>query len=227
MPDAVWEDPERVEEFAAKPPDHRLRSLLDAEPQPHRLRVLDLGCAAGRNAVLLAERGCEVHALDGSRAMVERTRGRLAAILGREVAAARVRLGSMNDLGWAAVGSFDLVVALGIYHNAQSDGEWERALAETARVTRPGGRLLVSSFTPETDLTGEGHSPVAGSSHLRERPDGRRLYLVSPRDLDAALARHGFEPLEPTTLGETRLEHGRRVSANGLYRRGRRAPVQS
>ena len=36
--------------------------------------------------------------------------------------------------------SFDLVVALGIYHNARSAEEWQAALAETARVLKPGGR---------------------------------------------------------------------------------------
>ena len=41
--DAVWEDPERVEEFARKPPDHRLRTLIEAEAGPgNRIHVDDL-----------------------------------------------------------------------------------------------------------------------------------------------------------------------------------------
>lgn len=219
MSDPFWEDAARVEEFAARAPDKRLVSLLASEPELGQLRTLDLGCAGGRNAVLLAERGVPVVAVDASSAMAGRTRERLAAILGAEAAAAAVREGPMDRLDWAATASFDLVVALGIYHNAGSGEEWERALGETARVLRPGGRLLVSTFTPETDLTGEGHRPVPGIPNLYElQPTRRRLYLVDPAALDRELAAYGFEPLVPTTTGGTKLAVGRRVSADGLYR---------
>ena len=217
--DPFWEDPAKVEEFAARAPDHRLRALVGAEVDVRRLCVLDLGCAGGRNAVFLAERGADVVATDGSRAMVARTRERLAALLGAGEAARRVCLGPMESLPWAGDASFDLVVALGIYHNAGSAAEWHAALAETARVLKPGGRALVSVFTPETDLEGQGKTPVPGVPHLYERPDGRRLYLVDPASLDRDMASHGLDPLEPTTLAEGRVDIGRRVSANGLFRR--------
>ena len=217
--DTVWEDPERVEEFARKPPDHRLVALLEAEPQPAGLRALDLGCAGGRNAVLLADQGVDVVATDGSEAMVERTRDRLAALLGREEAERRVRRERMDTLPWASDGSFDLVVALGIYHNARHGGEWRAALDESARVLKAGGRLLVSVFTPDTDLDGRGKAPVPGEPHVYERPDGRRMYLVDVATLDRDMAARGMEPLEPSALAEGRVEVGRRVSVNALYRK--------
>jgi SAM-dependent methyltransferase len=216
--DTVWEDPERVEEFARKRPDHRLVALIEAEADPRRLRALDVGCAGGRNAVFLAERGVDVVATDGSAAMVERTRERLAAILGPEEAARRVIRSSMEVAPGIDDGSIDLVVALGIYHNARGAGEWQAALGETARVLRGGGRALVSVFTPQTDLDGRGHTPVPGVPHLYERPDGRRLYMVDLATLDRDMAAHGLDPLEPTTLAEGQVELGRRVSVNGLYR---------
>jgi SAM-dependent methyltransferase len=218
--DAVWEDPERVEEFARKPPDHRLVALIEAEPDPRRLRALDIGCAGGRNAVFLAENGVEVVATDGSAAMVARTRERLAPLLGAEVAASRVTQAFMDATPGAPDASFDLVVALGIYHNARSPEEWERALAETARVLKPGGRVLVSVFTPDTDLDGQGKTPVPGVPHLYARPEGRRMYMVDAETLDRDMAAHGLEPDEPTALAEGQVEVGRRVSVNGLYRRG-------
>jgi tRNA (uracil-5-)-methyltransferase TRM9 len=219
--DPAWEDPERVEEFAAKPPDHRLRALIERERDRGRLRALDLGCAGGRNAVFLVERGVDVTATDGSRAMVERTRERLGALLGAEEAARRVRRGPMDALPWVEDASFDLVVALGIYHNARSAEEWHRTLAETSRVLKPGGRALVSTFTPDTDLEGRGKSPVPDVAHLYERPDGRLLYLVDPETLDRDMARHGLEPVEPTVTAEGKVDVGRRVSVNGLYRKKR------
>jgi len=217
--DPAWEDPDRVEEFAAKPPDHRLRALVEEESEPARLRALDLGCAGGRNAVFLLEHGVDVVATDGSWAMVTRTRERLEPLVGKEEAGRRVRHGPMDALPWAEDASFDLVVALGIYHNARGAEEWHRALAETARVLKRGGRALVSTFTPDTDLEGQGKRPVPGVPHLYERPGGRVLYLVDPATLDRDMARYGLEPLAPTVTAEGRVDVGRRVSVNGLYRR--------
>jgi len=218
--DPAWEDPERVEEFAAKPPDHRLVALVEAEEEPGRLRALDLGCAGGRNAVFLVEHGVDLQATDGSRAMVERTRERLVPYVGVDEAVGRVHHGPMDSLPWATDASFDLVVALGIYHNARSGDEWHRTLAETARVLKEGGRALVSTFTPDTDLEGLGKTPVPGVPHLYERPEGRLLYLVDPETLDRDMARHGLRPLAPTVTAEGRVEVGRRVSVNGLYGKG-------
>jgi tRNA (uracil-5-)-methyltransferase TRM9 len=217
--DPVWEDPERVEQFARKPPDHRLQALIEAEPNPGRLRALDVGCAGGRNTVFLAEHGVDVRATDGSTAMVERTRERLAAIVGPEEAASRVARSPMEVAPGVDDASVDLVVALGIYHNARSAEEWHAALEETSRVLRPGGRALVSVFTPATDLDGQGQTPVPDVPHLYDRPGGKRMYMVDPATLDRDMAVHGLEPFEPTVLAEGKVDVGRRVSVNGLYQK--------
>ena len=76
--------------FAARPPDRRLLQLLKHYQQPQQTRVLDLGCAGGRNTIVLADQGFDVYALDTSCAMVEKTRERLAIVLGGEEARKRV-----------------------------------------------------------------------------------------------------------------------------------------
>jgi len=216
--EAFWEESEQVERFAARAPDLRLKALAESWNRPSEIRALDLGCAAGRNAVYLAALGCGVWAVDLSRAMVARTRARLAEILGAEEAERRVRVGPMDDLAWAPAGSFDLVVALGILHCAQTGAEWSRAVSEVARVLRPGAQLLVSAFTPETDLAGTGIRPAAGEAHVYEGfPGGRRSYLLDAGGLDAGLARHGFEAAAATETTRRSEGAGRRVSANGLY----------
>lgn len=218
--DSFWDSTENVERFAARQPDVRLAELLGENPDPSRTRALDLGCAGGRNAVLLAEKGIDVEALDASPAMVAKTRERLAAILGAEEAQKRVRVGRMDDLSTYADASFDLVVALGLYHCAQSRAEWERSLSETARVLKPGARLLVSVFTPETDLTGRGTRAVSGEPDVYEGFDsGGRHVLVDAAGLDRDMARFGLLPLEATRTARPKVETGRRVSANGLYRK--------
>lgn len=224
MSTPFWESPENVERFAAREPDVRLGELIPGYANPTGVRVLDLGCAAGRNTVLLAKRGFDVEAVDGSEAMVAKTRERLVPILGAAEARRRVRVGRMSDLSWAADGSFDLVVALGIYHCAESRSEWDRALAESVRILAPGGKLLVSVFTPETDLTGRGTHPVAGEPHVYEGFDtGGRHFLVNAEELDREMARYGLLAVEPTRTARPKVEVGRRVSANGLYAKSRSA----
>lgn len=212
-----WEDPEHVERFARREPDVRLVELLDRVADPGGTRVLDLGCAAGRNTALLAERGFDVQALDGSRAMISHTRRRVAAILGEEEAHRRVRRGRMDDLGAFADGAFDLVVALGIYHCAASGEEWALALDESARVLAPDGRLLVAVFTPETDLHGTGVRPVPGEPHVYSGFSSGRTYLIDAPTLDAEMAGRGLEPLVPSRTVRVELENGRRVVVNALY----------
>lgn len=211
-----WERAEVVERFASRPPDHRLAALVEEYADPASVRVLDLGCAGGRNTVLLAERGFQVWATDSSAAMVERTRDRVAAIPGRLEAADRVRRSRMDSLAFPD-DWFDLIVALGVYHNAATREEWERAVAESARVLKPGGRLLVNQFTPEVDLTGRGVTPVAGEPGVYEgMPDGRGV-LMDAGELDAAMARHGLRPEVPSGTVRVETEEGRRVSVNALY----------
>ena len=215
--DEFWEHPDRVARFAGRDPDHRLVELIGEYGDPGGTRVLDLGCAGGRNAVLLAERGFDVWALDAASAMVARTRERVARVLGRDEARRRVVEGRMDDLGRWADGAFDLVVALGILHSAESGAEWARAASEVARVLRPAGRLLFNQFTPEVDLTGEGVRPVPGEPDVYEGFPSGRVVLLDADELDRRWATHGLVPAVPSQTVRVELEEGRRVSVNALY----------
>ncbi|MGD2216581.1 MAG: class I SAM-dependent methyltransferase [Gemmatimonadales bacterium] len=217
---SFWEDPDRVEEFADREPDRRLLELLDRFEEPGATRVLDLGCAGGRNTVVLAERGFDVQAIDSSSSMVRKTRERVATVLGAGEAERRVRVGRMEDLGEFASGSFHLVVALGVYHNAVSDEIWELALSETARVLIPDGLLLVANFTPGFEPHGEALRRVSGTRYGYEGFEAGPLYLLDADELDAEIARHGLAPVVHSETVETPTDSGRRVTVNALYRKG-------
>ncbi len=219
MSNPFWDQPETVEGFAQRAPDHRLTRLVETFATPAGVRVLDLGCAGGRNTAMLAEAGFDVWARDASGPMVERTRAAVRPLLGAEEAERRVRPGRMDDLSDFEDGAFDLVVALGLYQNAESLEEWDAALDETARVVAPGGRVLVAHFTPEVDLTGEGTRPVPGEPHVYEGLPGGRAVLVDADALDAAMARRSLRPEQPSETVRVETERGRRVTVNALYRK--------
>ena len=216
---AYWEQAENVERFASRPPDKRLEILLGEFSDPAGTRVVDLGCAGGRNTLLLAERGFDVYAIDSSTAMVEHTRQRLTPLFGADGAAGRVWRGRMDDLGAFGEKSVDVVVALGILQSAQTADEWERTLGEVARILKPAGRLLIANFAPGTELMGEPLQPVAGAPHIYEAGGALRFYLLEPAEIDADMERHGLRPIAPTMSVEAAGDSGRHVTVNALYER--------
>ncbi len=212
-----WEQSETVSSFANREADRRMLELIDRVRDPTTTTVLDLGCAGGRNTVVLAERGFDVQARDASRAMVAHTRDRVAALVGEAEAERRIRLGRMDDLGEFETRSFQLMLALGVYHCASSSEEWHRALSESARVLAESGHLLVSLFDPETDLHGTGIRRLPGEEHLYEGFSSGPCFLVDAPTLDDEMAKHGLTPAVPSTTVRVPLEKGRRVVVNALY----------
>jgi 2-polyprenyl-3-methyl-5-hydroxy-6-metoxy-1,4-benzoquinol methylase len=102
-------------------------------------KVLDVGCGAGLLAMDLAGRGCNVSAIDPSRAMIDFVQQQAKE---KDVSGAlSFELGDAHSLSFGSR-AFDLVIALGVVpflHTPQV------ALAEMARVVRPGGWVIVSS----------------------------------------------------------------------------------
>jgi SAM-dependent methyltransferase len=107
---------------------------------PKSGRILEIGCGAGFLTVELAKRGYIVNAVDVSEPML-----RLAHANAQNASVIeRVRL-SRADVHalpfW--VGSMDLVVALGLISWLASPRD---AMCEVARVMKPGGYVLFSTF---------------------------------------------------------------------------------
>ena len=107
-------------------------ALLDqAYAGRHDLSILDAGCGTGGNALFLRRYGTVV-GIDLAEAALQLGGPRLPGALSRA---------SVLDLPFAAA-SFDLVTSFDVlYHRAVPDEA--RALSETWRVLKPGGRLLI------------------------------------------------------------------------------------
>ena len=101
---------------------------------PETIRVLDAGTGPGIFAILLAELGCNVTAIDLTKAMLEEAK------INAGELADRIRFTEMNaeELAFES-GLFDVVISRNLTWNLLHP---ERAYAEWVRVMRPGGLLI-------------------------------------------------------------------------------------
>ncbi|CAH2604940.1 Transcriptional regulator, ArsR family / Methyltransferase fusion [Rhodovastum atsumiense] len=122
-------------------------ALLGLLPEAELGRVLDIGTGTGRLLEVLAPRVASGLGVDASRAMLALARARLAR---PGLTHCAVRLADMYRLPLPDA-AFDLVVLQMVLHYAEDPAS---ALAEAARVLRPGGRLVV------VDLAGHARTEV-------------------------------------------------------------------
>jgi SAM-dependent methyltransferase len=114
-------------------------------------RLLDLGCGAGRHAFEAARRGAQVVALDTDLGELHQMSAIAAAMA--EAAEIQVPASILATAGDATAmpfpdGSFDIVIAAEVLEHIPSD---QNAMAEVARVLRPGGvaAVTVPAWLPE------------------------------------------------------------------------------
>ena len=107
-------------------------------------RVLEIGCGRGVGTEIIFERfgAGEVHAFDLDPEMVKLARRRLARYPAERLT---LYVGDATAIE-AEDATFDAVFDFGIIHHVP---EWQRAVAEVARVLRPGGRFFFLEVTKQ------------------------------------------------------------------------------
>ena len=168
-------------------------------------RVLDIGCGTGALAVMLAHQGAHVTGIDISPPMLN-------------LAARRVReedlvdrvvlreLGAVDlDTGFESE-DFDTVISVLVFSEL-SDDELEYALAESWRIMRPDGRLVIADeVLPESRLGQIGtfliRLPFVLAAYALTQTATRRV-----AGLERRIARAGFQILETEAylMGTMRL----------------------
>jgi ArsR family transcriptional regulator len=127
-------------------------AVLKALDGRHFRNLLDLGTGTGRMLDLLAPYCDRAVGIDASPNMLAVARANLDRA---GIANAQVRLGDIYNLPLPR-DAFDVVTIHQVLHYLD---EPERALAEAARVLRPGGRMLIVDFAPhELEFLREEHA---------------------------------------------------------------------
>lgn len=163
------------------------------------LTVLDAGCGTGAYSHAIVGHVGRIEAIDLSTGMLAKARAKLAA----QEAAGRIgfREGSITDLPFGDAAFDAVMVNQVVHHLGDADEGFARlraAVAEFARVLRPGGSLVLNHCTQE---------------QLR---DAYWYYRLAPRAHAAFMAK--FAPVE--TLREI-------LEATGFAQRGLFAPLDA
>lgn len=162
--------------------DEVSRQLVGACAIGQGLRVLDVGCGTGNAALEAARRGAQVMGIDPAERLVEVSRRR----------AVSEGLSVGFDVGEAAKipvsdGAFDLVLSVFAVIFAP---DAEAAARELVRVTRPGGRIVLTTWSNEGAIAEAGR--ILRNAMAELTPDAPAR--AAPAWGDGDFVRALFEP---------------------------------
>ncbi|MFA6186034.1 MAG: methyltransferase domain-containing protein [Phycisphaerae bacterium] len=110
-------------------------SMLDPNPGE---AILDVGCANGRDLIILFKKGCKCTGIDFSSSMIEEAKKDF---LKNNIEGIEVETGDATVLGFPDK-TFDKIYASEVLEHIPNYGS---AVSELARVLRPGGCLVIST----------------------------------------------------------------------------------
>jgi ubiquinone/menaquinone biosynthesis C-methylase UbiE len=161
--------------------EKRTRFILDHCPGG---RALDVGCGTGALALRLERVGYEMVGVDPSEGMLR--------VMREHAPGVEAVLGSGTELPFEE-GEFDLALSVAAMHHIADPEAVRRALGEMARVTRPGGRVLIWDHNPR--------NPYWPLLMKRVPQDSGEERLIPVEELLAGLRSGGAEPVLVRQLG--------------------------
>ncbi|MGF1656046.1 MAG: class I SAM-dependent methyltransferase [Verrucomicrobiales bacterium] len=111
-------------------------------------RVLDIGCGAGNNTIMLARSygnsfACDL--CDVSRPMLDRANQRLSEEVQGEV---RLFEGDFRSIAFEPL-TYDVIIAAAVLHHLRDDADWEGAFRKVYGLLRPGGSFWITDLVTQ------------------------------------------------------------------------------
>jgi len=163
-------------------------AVLDAAHVIRGTRLLDAGCGAGTAALLASLRGATVSAIDASEALL--------AIASERLPDADIKQADLESLPYPDA-TFDAVTAVNSVFYAANPAS---AVRELARVARPGGRVVVTTWGPAArcDYASviQRLGPLMPPPPPNSKPGGGPFAYSEPGALESLFEEAGLHPVD-------------------------------
>jgi len=213
--DEFWNDKKVVDIFADQPVSEYWIDFFKLHKETSSdKRVLDLGCGGGRNLKMLLDLGYDVFACDLHKKMVDITREEYAKYVPGKDSKKKVVLCSMIKLPYED-NFFDIILSHGVYHNAVSEGEFIKALRESARVLKKDGYLCFNIFGSASI----GKDLREAGSNLYLTKEGLLMVLLSSKNFLKETQKIGLILEKPIIEYVSQVSTGRRAVMRGILRK--------
>jgi len=159
------------------------------------MKILDVGCGEGRNAVYFLQKNYPIFGIDPNEVAIQYCRY-LAKTINPKTDIHRFQVGDGAAIPFHAA-AFDAVISSAVLHFAEGHAHFWKMISEIHRVLKPGGIFWLRMCTgfgtilEESEQLGEGRYAL---------PDGSERYVLLPEGLQE-LEHLGFRFLEaPKTV---------------------------
>ena len=159
------------------------------------MKILDVGCGEGRNAVYFLQKNYPIFGIDPNEVAIQYCRY-LAKSIQPETDIHRFQVGDGAAIPFHAA-AFDAVISSAVLHFADGHAHFLQMISEIHRVLKPGGIFWMRMCTGFGNILEESSSLGEGRYTL---PDGSERYVFLPEGLQQ-LEQMGFHFLEaPKTV---------------------------
>jgi len=180
-----WKNPSKERKLQ----DDHIVDFLKYHNFEKNLKVLDCGCADGRNSEYLINEGYEVTGVDFSQTVIERTQKRLPK--------GKFLTGDIRKLDKIESNSFDILIDAGALH-VNFPKDIISIIEEYHRILKPSGKMFIRVFNKDDDtpnpifpVNEEGTMPVFGYSESTFINSIKDYFNVEYKKYDPVYGMHG------------------------------------